>query len=57
MVWEPFLLAIALGLTVSAGIYFALLWPGVEPDDDEHDPDPPAHGPGGADTPRPGTGT
>jgi hypothetical protein len=36
MVWEPFLLAIGFGLSVSAGIYFAILWPQVEPlDDDE----------------------
>lgn len=36
MVWEPFLLAIGFGLAVSAGIYFAILWPQVEPlDDDE----------------------
>ena len=35
MVWEPFLLAIGFGLAVSAGIYFAILWPQVEPLDDE----------------------
>jgi hypothetical protein len=36
MVWEPFLLAIGFGLAVSAAIYFAILWPQVEPlDDDE----------------------
>ena len=32
--WGPFLLALALGLVVSAGLYFAYLWPQVEPDDD-----------------------
>jgi hypothetical protein len=36
MVWEPFLLAIGFGLAVSAGIYFAILWPQVEPLD-EHE--------------------
>jgi hypothetical protein len=36
VVWEPFLLAVAFGVAVSAGIYFAILWPQVEPlDDDE----------------------
>jgi len=36
MVWEPFLLAIGFGIAVSAAIYFAILWPRVEPlDDDE----------------------
>lgn len=31
MIWGPFLLALALGLVVSAGLYFAYLWPSVEP--------------------------
>ncbi len=31
MIWEPFLLALVLGLIVSAGLYFAYLWPSVEP--------------------------
>lgn len=35
MIWGPFLLALALGLIVSAGLYFAYLWPQVEPDDEE----------------------
>ena len=35
MIWEPFLLALVLGLIVSAGLYFAYLWPSVEPVDDE----------------------
>jgi hypothetical protein len=42
VIWGPFVLAIALGLIVSAGIYFAYLWPRVEPiepgeQDDEQD--------------------
>jgi len=37
--WEPFVLALVLGLLVSAGLYFAYLWPSVEPiDPDEEDP-------------------
>lgn len=35
VIWGPFLLALALGLVVSAGLYFAYLWPQVEPDDEE----------------------
>jgi hypothetical protein len=35
VIWEPFLLALVLGLIVSAGLYFAYLWPSVEPVDDE----------------------
>jgi len=31
VIWEPFLLALVLGLIVSAGLYFAYLWPSVEP--------------------------
>ena len=31
MVWEPFILALVLGIIVSAGLYFAYLWPSVEP--------------------------
>ena len=34
MIWEPFILALVLGIIVSAGLYFAYLWPSVEPDDD-----------------------
>jgi hypothetical protein len=33
VIWGPFLLALALGLVVSAGLYFAYLWPQVEPDE------------------------
>ena len=35
MIWEPFILALVLGIIVSAGLYFAYLWPSVEPADDE----------------------
>lgn len=35
MIWEPFALALFLGLIVSAGLYFAYLWPSVAPADDE----------------------
>ncbi|MBA3394872.1 MAG: hypothetical protein H0T89_19660 [Deltaproteobacteria bacterium] len=38
MIWEPFLLALVLGLVMSAGLYFAYLWPSVEPLDPD-DPD------------------
>jgi hypothetical protein len=31
----PFVLALVLGLLVSAGLYFAYLWPQVEPLDDD----------------------
>jgi hypothetical protein len=31
VIWEPFLLALVLGIIVSAGLYFAYLWPSVEP--------------------------
>lgn len=34
VVWEPFALAIVFGLLVSAAIYFIVMWPQVEPDDD-----------------------
>jgi hypothetical protein len=34
VIWEPFLLALVLGIIVSAGLYFAYLWPSVEPADD-----------------------
>ena len=40
MIWEPFVLAVVLGLIVSAGLYFAYLWPAVEPEPIE-DPVPP----------------
>jgi hypothetical protein len=31
VIWEPFLLALVLGIMISAGLYFAYLWPSVEP--------------------------
>lgn len=31
MIWEPFILALALGMIVSTGLYFAYLWPSIEP--------------------------
>ena len=34
MIWEPFILALVLGIIVSAGLYFAYLWPSVEPVDE-----------------------
>ena len=33
VIWEPFVLALFLGLIVSAGLYFAYLWPSVEPEE------------------------
>jgi len=35
VIWGPFVLALVLGLLVSAGLYFAYLWPQVEPNDEE----------------------
>jgi hypothetical protein len=37
VIWEPFAMALVLGLLMSAGLYFAYLWPSVEPDDDAED--------------------
>jgi hypothetical protein len=37
VIWGPFVLAVVLGLLVSAGLYFAYLWPSVEPDDERSD--------------------
>jgi hypothetical protein len=34
VIWEPFVLALVLGLLVSAGLYFAYMWPSVEPADE-----------------------
>lgn len=34
MVWEPFAIAVVFGLVVSAGLYFIVMWPQVEPDDE-----------------------
>ena len=33
-------MALVLGLLMSAGLYFAYLWPSVEPDDDAEDEAP-----------------
>jgi len=33
VIWGPFVLALVLGLIVSAGLYFAYLWPQVEPEE------------------------
>ncbi len=33
VIWAPFVLALVLGLVVSAGLYFAYLWPQVEPEE------------------------
>jgi hypothetical protein len=35
VIWEPFVLALFLGLIVSAGLYFAYLWPQIEPSEPE----------------------
>jgi hypothetical protein len=35
MVWEVYAIALVLGLVVSAGLYFALIWPAHEPPDDD----------------------
>jgi hypothetical protein len=40
VIWEPFVLALVLGIIVSAGLYFAYLWPS----DPADPPDPPAGG-------------
>jgi hypothetical protein len=37
VIWEPFVLALALGLIVSAGLYFAYMWPSAEPIDPDED--------------------
>jgi hypothetical protein len=39
VIWGPFLLALALGLVVSAGLYFAYMWPHVEPLDEDEEPE------------------
>jgi hypothetical protein len=40
VIWEPFVLALVLGLIISAGLYFAYLWPSVEPDQPAAGADP-----------------
>ena len=42
VIWEPFVLALFLGLIVSAGLYYAYLWPSVEPLDPVEPDAPPA---------------
>jgi hypothetical protein len=42
VIWEPFVLALVLGLVVSAGLYFAYMWPSVEPLDLDDTAPPPA---------------
>lgn len=44
------MLALFLGLIVSAGLYFAYLWPQVEPVDVEAEPGPISEGATGAST-------
>jgi hypothetical protein len=44
VIWEPFVLALVLGLIISAGLYFAYLWPSVEPIDRDDDPVTPGDG-------------
>jgi len=39
VIWEPFVLAVVLGLVVSAGLYFAYLWPSAEPEEPEDKPE------------------
>jgi hypothetical protein len=35
MTWAPLALAVLFGLIVSAGIYFTIMWPDVEPIEEE----------------------
>ena len=51
MVWEPFALAIVMGLLVSAAIYFIVMWPQVEPEDPADAPAPVAEDPAGTEPP------
>ena len=39
MVWEPYALAVIFGIVVSAAIYFIVMWPQVEPIDEEDEND------------------
>lgn len=34
MIWAPFALALGFGLLISATLYFVLVWPSREPEDD-----------------------
>jgi len=38
-------MALVLGLLMSAGLYFAYLWPSVEPDDDDEESAPASEAP------------
>jgi hypothetical protein len=40
VIWEPFILALVLGIIVSAGLYFAYLWEAPASVDDEPAPAP-----------------
>ncbi|HET9623881.1 MAG TPA: hypothetical protein VFP84_21060 [Kofleriaceae bacterium] len=40
MIWEPFILALVLGIIVSAGLYFAYVWEAPAEPDDELPPAP-----------------
>ena len=42
MPWEMIAVALAVGLTISAGLYFVLWWPRVEPESEDSAPDEPA---------------
>lgn len=42
MIWEPFALALVFGLLISATLYFIVVWPAREPDEDPDDTPPPA---------------
>jgi hypothetical protein len=41
MISDPFIIALMLGLVVSAGLWFIFIWPSQEPPDDDepHDSD------------------
>jgi len=39
VVWEPYALAVIFGIVVSAAIYFIVMWPQVEPIDEEDEND------------------
>lgn len=42
MVWEPFAIALFLGLLCSATLHFIFVWPHHEPQDDDPGPAPAA---------------
>jgi len=53
VIWEPFVLALVLGLIISAGLYFAYLWPSVEPIDPADPADADEDAPAGSTAPAP----